>query len=632
MSKIDHMVDRSGALVSRRSGFTIIEMIVTIGILMVVTAGVATIFNSIGDTVSKGRKLSALNQFAARVERVMRDDFDSMTRDGFLVIVNKNANFGRDAQLFRGEQTNIDKDLYPGFSDGGGRIRRADEIMFFARGDYETARRAISSDMIARSSEAAIYYGLGQKRRPDLTNINGLNNFFFNPAPWDSNYDYTGGFNEAGVGVESTGVPNPNQFARDWSLLRQVTLLSTPLGESRDVPLEVFGFRRDSALERGWIGDSDRQVALQPAGRSIFNALGWTDPDRVSPGLASPTDPRKARWLGDQITNRLDLRENPQYRASGIVDIVSEDLASIRGMIQSLPVKVAPEDYAVFNQGGQFGSNRGKDRALINRDQFINDYWGIASDTGVEPDPKDANELNLKTNALHRENIRKWMIDALPSRWDQSNPNGLVELAGVRYEDIPTRIMFPDTQFEDSDRGHLQRAYAEANQEMLGSSVFVPRCTEFIVEWSYGFIDNSITNPTAPNYKRMIWYGLDRSVDSNNDGVLDSTDQRAAGPYRQRGAAQAGIDPVTGKPRELGMNPQLIVGRMSMAPSARFDPDRIEVATFGFMDPKGDSAEDDGDVWLWPKFVRITMNLADPGDREVEQTYQVVFELPGIKK
>jgi len=150
-----------------RGGFTIVEMIVTIGILMVVTAGIATIFSSIGDTVSKGRKLSELNQFAARVERIMREDFDAMTRDGFLVIVNRNANFGRDVQLFRGEQTNMDENLFSTqFSGEPGRIRRSDEIMFFTRGEYETARRAISPDMIARSSEAAIYYGARTEAPP----------------------------------------------------------------------------------------------------------------------------------------------------------------------------------------------------------------------------------------------------------------------------------------------------------------------------------------------------------------------------------------------------------------------------------------------------------------------------------
>ncbi len=632
---------------AKRRGFTMVELLVTVGILVIVTAGVATIFNSIGTTVARGRKLSELNQFAARLERVMREDFDEMTRDGFMVIVHKNANNGEDVKLFRGEKTDIDNGLYGAFSDGPGRIRRSDEIMFFRRGDFETARRAISPDMIATSHEAAIWYGHGQKRRPQLTGFNGVNNFFFNPATWDSNYDYVNNENQAGAGFTATapGGLNPNEFARDWSLLRQVTLLSTPLGNSRDVPTELFGYSRSISAQRERLLDSDRQIALQPAARSIFNSLGWTDPSRVSPPPAPPAGPSKIRWLGDEASFLLSNRQLPSYRASGLVDVATEDLATIRSMIQSLPVKVSPLDYAGFNSSGSFGTNRGADNVSQNRDVFEFDFWQTASDLpdsgNIIPDPRDSDELNM-SNATHRSNIRMWMIDALPSRWDLSVTPPR-HLAGVRYEDIPTRIMFPKSQFADSDLGDLQRAYAESHQEMLGASVFVPRCSEFIVEWSYGFVDNRrVAGDVGFEYdfKELIWYGLDRTIDSNNDGLLDGADRIAATPYRRRGIAVAGNDPITNAARERGLESQQVVGRPGMAPGARFNPNYVEIATFGFMDPKGNPLTgpmgepnlDDGDEWLWPKFVRITMKLADATDRAVEETYQIVFKIPELEQ
>jgi len=628
-----------------RRGFTVVEMIVTVGILVVVTAGIATIFSTIGDTVARGRKLSELNRFAARVELVMRNDFENMTRDGFLVIVNKNANFGRDVQLYRGEKTDIDKDLFPGFSDflKGGRIRRTDEIMFFTRDEYESARRAISPDMIARSQEAAIYYGHGQKRRPELVNIQSPNNFFFNPAPWDSNYDYAGSMNQAGLGIKSTtGVLNPNEFARDWSLLRNVTLLATPIGESQSVPIDLFGINQFNPLERDLLEDSDRQIGLQPAQRSIFNSLGWSRASRVSPGLPVPGASDKIRWLFDRVNNNLDAREMPSYRSSGLVDVVTEDLATIRGMIQALPVKVAPTDYANFSSGGGFGASRGVDRVNLNRDDFEDDYWATESDSDPNiPDPKDSEELDLlRTNSVsvaHRNRIRSWMIDALPSRWDTSNTALPIHLTGVRYEDIPTRLMFNDSEFPASDNGEIERAFAEANQEMLGSSVFVPMCTEFIVEWSYGFVDNNITVPTNPDYKKMLWYGLDRYIDSDKNGFLESIDQRTALPYTRRGIGQAGADPaLADRTRDRGMEPRLIVGvdRLSV-PGGNpppLSPDTIEIATFGFNDPKGSIDHSDDTIWQWPKFVRVTMTLADPTERDIEETFQVIFEIPELER
>ena len=139
---------------SNRHAFTVVEMLVVIAILVVVSLGVATIFQSIGETVSRGRKLSQLNQFAARDARVMREDIEQMTRDGILVIINKNAGYNQN------NNTLEEVGLYRG--DPNPRFRRSDEIMFFSRGDYASQRRALVPNMIARSNEAAIYYGIGQ--------------------------------------------------------------------------------------------------------------------------------------------------------------------------------------------------------------------------------------------------------------------------------------------------------------------------------------------------------------------------------------------------------------------------------------------------------------------------------------
>lgn len=183
----------------------------------------------------------------------------------------------------------------------------------------------------------------------------------------------------------------------------------------------------------------------------------------------------------------------------------------------------------------------------------------------------------------------------------------------------------------------MARAYAEANQEMLGASVFVPRCTEFVIEWSYGFVDNSISDVTNPNFKRLIWYGLDRFVDSDGDGLIEQSDQRAAQTYRQRASGSAGADPATtpATNRPIGPEPRLVVGR-ELGIAGVASPDLVDIACFGFstvpggVPGSGGSGADvtEGAYWPWPKLVRITMSLGDPNDRDVEETYQVIFELP----
>ncbi|HCT44114.1 MAG: hypothetical protein CMJ35_07680 [Phycisphaerae bacterium] len=612
-----------------RAAFTIVEMLVVIGILVVVAVGVATIFGSVGETVARGRKLSELNQFAARIERVMRQDFENMTREGFLVIINKNAAEGEDVLLYRGEETDHDGNGVEG------RPRRSDEIMFFARGVFETQRRAIAANMRASSNEAAIYYGHGQKRAPDLANFTQDSNYFFNPQPWDNNYDLS---LDTRLGVENIGFVNPNEFARDWSLIRHVTLLANPSGVGQQVPGELFGFDSDNTVQRQLLLDSPRQIALQPASRSIFKSL--TGSLRRDPN----TNDLINRSLYD-IVLQGQTQSASYYplnlRTSGLVDIVTQDLAAIRTELMALSTLDSPSDYFDYSAVFEAPANAGLQSGFTTRDTFEEDFYRTPTDL---PSPVSAMNLDLGRydsntgdwiagQADHTRQIRQWMIDALPSAW-RTNPGSPVVTAGdffggVRYEEIPTRILYNEDEFDDDDRGALERAYAEANQEMLGASVFVPRCTEFIVEWSFGFVNNTAavnSDPLDPRFKRLEWYGLERRVDSNMDGILDGADEIAAQRYQQRDPTAAGSDP-DNVARPLGPSRLLITGNSAI--TGTFSD--VESACFGFSTQPGAASAGgvvEGTYWPWPKLIRITMTLGDPIDRDVEETYQVIFEVP----
>ncbi|MHA7814009.1 MAG: hypothetical protein ACX94C_11525 [Phycisphaerales bacterium] len=627
------------ARISRfRSAFTVVEMLVVIGILVVVSLGVATIFQSVGETVSRGRKLSQLNQFAARIERVMRQDFESMTRDGFLVIVNKNAGAGRDIQLYRGEELDFDN------NGTEGRARRSDEIMFFARGDFVSQRRPIVPSMIATSNEAAIYYGHGQKRRPQIAQTDpGYQqdqNLFFNPEPWDNNFDAT---LDTRVGSSTIGFVNPNEFARDWSLLRHVTLLTNPQGPGQQVPKELFGFNSDNpgaAWQREILSDSARQVMLQPAARSIFKSLNGSSRQDPATGNLINRTLYDESYQGQATSSDLFPLYMP---TSGLVDIVTQDIASIRTELQALATFQPPSFYLDYNAAFGRLPTSAPPPGIGTRDLFEFNFY---TQPGMSPRPQDGLNLTLgqynamgtwNTGALntnHARRIRNWMIDALPSAWSTAGGTSTLNagnfFSGVRYEDTPTRLLYDESDFDDNDRGALERAYAEANQEMLGSSVFVPRCTEFIVEWSYGFVNNA-SSAGQLDFKELTWYGLNRIVDSNNSGQLDFGDRLAAQPYWTRTNTQAGAITVDGltTSRPQGPAPQLVVGRSTDIRS-NFDPSLVEFACFGFgTNPSGSNPA--GAYWPWPKLIRITMSLGDPTDPDIEETYQVIFEVPELE-
>lgn len=574
-----------------RAGFTIIEIMVVIGIIVLISLGVTTIFSSVSQTVNTGQRVAELNRFAAQFERVMREDFESMTREGFMVIVHQRTvdNNGNplDVQLSPADRSDEDNDGV------FGRTRRIDEIMFFTNDQYETARRAVDASMIAKSSNAAIYYGHGQKRRFDVNS-----NIFFTPEITDTNIDPG-----ANLGVAPVGSFNPNQYASDWALLRHVTLLVEPLSSGQDLPDSIFDYERIGD-ERQWIEDSDRQIALQPATRSIFNSLGQSGFSSASPGFVLP------KWFGQDNLNPADTTADPAMRASGIVDIATDNLASIRTVLYGLSATESPLDY--WSRSNVLQNPLQMDRTY---DEFAQAFW----ETNSAPNPIDGRALNITNVASgpsrdHLRNARLWMLDALPSVWDLSQIENPQPLSRVRYEDIPTRLLTDEIVSPSQDQ--LRRlTYAEANQEMLGSSVFVPQCTEFVVEWSYGRFNPTITDPTNPQYKKMYWYGIDRWVDANNDGIIDEStsgftlgnDQRVAWNYRH---PQDTMSPA----------PDLIVGHPTTLPGFGSPPSR-EIAAFGYPD----NNEND---WEWPKYIRITISIADPQDSSIEQTFQMVFEIP----
>ncbi|MCA9304423.1 MAG: prepilin-type N-terminal cleavage/methylation domain-containing protein [Phycisphaerales bacterium] len=578
---------------SRNRGFSVVEMMVTIGVLVLVAAGVSAIFTSIGDTVARGRKVSELNRFASQVERVMREDFERMTRDGFLVIVNQNAtDFNGnlvDVQLSSADASDLDA------NGNTGRVRRVDEIMFFARGSFASSRRALASGLVAESSEAAIYYGHGQKRPPALGDGGDIDNYisnkylFFNPQPYDNNYPARYNANlDASLGASPLGELNPNRYAKDWSLLRHVTLLMSPESAGRVLPQEVFGLDRRDPNEREYLEDSERQIALQPVARSIFSSLRGTDPRRIM------QDPNPPRAISDPYTTNLSELSGYRRRASGLVDIAVGDLGFVRSVVTS--VNRTPRSFGI-NPRNIFGAGTRQ------YDNFAKQYFNPANTT---TDPT--------VTTSDRSIVRQWMIDALPSEWDQSG--GIpVQVSRVRYEDVPTRLLYSDAQFNNNDTGRLQQAIAESNQEMLGSSVFLPRCTEFIVEWSYGFVNENIVNVTDPEFKQLIWYGRDRRIDSNADGLLTAADRVAARFYNK----SYGRTGTNQGPDEL-----LVVGH-----GAGGIADNVpEIACFGYFDPNGALDPNGFKPWSWPRFIRVTMSIADASDPTIEETYQVVLEVP----
>ncbi|MBK7405165.1 MAG: type II secretion system protein [Phycisphaerales bacterium] len=257
-----------------RRAFTLIELIVAIGAVAIVSVGIAAIFASIGKTVAGGRRVSVLNQYAALIERQMRADFEGMTREGALVIRQQFADVDQDGRISDPADRVA---VYPDEPAGHQRLRRIDELLFFTRGEFSSARTPVVPGLTASSSEAMVYYGHGERLDPISDrvgkSINGGNLRYDRPQTNDGSVGrpYRP---ELALGAKKVDPTNPNRYAASWSLLRQVTVLAPPSGGNQTLPSEGDPqFWSELGLDPVEALDSAVQVGGQPAATSPFRTL-----------------------------------------------------------------------------------------------------------------------------------------------------------------------------------------------------------------------------------------------------------------------------------------------------------------------------------------------------------------------
>lgn len=635
------LAQASGRAIGRAGGFTLIEMLVAVGAVAFVAVGIASIFASVGDTVSRGRSVSAITQYAAVLERQMRADFGAMTRDGYLIIRHEEADAGNDVPL------------YPDQPVGDWRPRRVDELMFFVDTPSASAREPLAPGYNAEGASARIYYGIGQRMQP-----NGLNSAYAQPDVTTPNrppVTAEGHF----LGASTTG--NPNRFANSWTLLRHATTLVSIGGGRADTPASL------PAPYPSVSPDNRLQVGLQPAAESIFrsvNALSYTGCPLVFPVASTIRN-----IAGITAPNTSPIFE------SGLVDVATTNLEEIRGIVQSsagLAVGGPPTSpqYSYFSP-----------LQLVNCADYVGPSF-VVGPVGVQqswmldgmPAPSHPVRLDYNTN----------LLDPGVEPSYRSVNLADADIARMRYEPAPPDLHTP---LADSVTNPTRGAIRLADQSALASSAFIPRVSEFIVEWSFGKLDDE---------GLMIWHGAEREIDDVDGipGTFDpSIDVRVmpypqyykdvrgtaadlAGsffvPYRLRQPAQAGAMGVGATAREftdiprLGTQfasalggdfadagdefasfpvlPEVVhgvrvsgLGGSGSLPTVSyfgytlpfFDPENPDGSTVtpGIVEP--DAAAEETLEWPWPELVRVTVTLADPGDETIERTFQYVFPTPG---
>jgi type II secretory pathway pseudopilin PulG len=527
----------------RRGGFTLLELIVAVGVAALMALAMASIFDAVGRTINGGRRLSDLSVYAAMLETAMRRDFDSMSREGFMVIRNEESWIPAGGTA--GEWTpNLVKLTREDRTSG--RIRRLDEIMFFSKGSYVSQRDPVNVDRVAQSNAARIYYGHG-RRKVDIAGVPTTTSTYDDlrrldpfraPAFDDPNSGSSGNISTGSWFGQSpaAGYTNPNQFASDWTLLRQVTLLC-PASTSANAPQSsTFGQSGNNGVTLSKLSDSPRQVALQPAASSLFLSLAAFQPYSNAGGDKSYDQPLWVEALENAGITGAKTTVFPTFE-SGLIDVAVTSLSELESQID-------PKNWAIRQNAG------GLTNYLLPA-VFRSRNWtplepvrsSVALESSKAKTASNGGPAFIEPALVYEDRTlqgmpmvaatQSWMIDAMPATstaatYRQIPAVNVGQIQGsvifqrvpesgrtrVRAEENPPAMFVALKQPQTNADEQLKKAMAIADQQMLMRSGFVPHCSEFVVEWSMGERYRS----DHPRSRELVWYGLPRRQPTNGSG------------------------------------------------------------------------------------------------------------------
>ncbi|MCK4873425.1 MAG: prepilin-type N-terminal cleavage/methylation domain-containing protein [Phycisphaerales bacterium] len=278
-----------------RAGFTLTELVVAIAAMVLVTLGVAKVFENTGRTIAIGRSMAELDVLAHAIERVMRQDFARVNEEGFLVIRMREIN-----------------------TPSG--PRRADEIAFFTTGNYTTAQYSTGFGGTGvgnyeNSRIARIYYGHGIP----------LGSFEWDPSTGPAVLDTE--IYENALGYEGTGVGNGrNADPTKWVMVRQPLLLRQGAGAMTDRTAVDSVFRpftpyaaNKPVLASGLVDFADAELNEVrsyvmtgidpdlPAGQSVTMSPYYEDfVKRMAEALPHPMT-TATPWVSSEMGMRVEL-------------------------------------------------------------------------------------------------------------------------------------------------------------------------------------------------------------------------------------------------------------------------------------------------------------------------------------
>ena len=337
-------------------GFTLTELLIAVGVLVVVITAAAKIFSASSKVAAVAEANADLIQTAAAIESQIRADFASIPRNSFLVIQQVEVNAAGQTQA-----PIVDPAL------GTAEIR-ADQIGFFTRGVRQTTQytgsqeassaNGVANTWTAESAVARVYYGHGVLA-PSIPLGTGPR-FYDIDAPYSVTVvPWKGGRVELERWTDgaSQGTGNiPLTKATSWPLVRLSTLLST---DGLPTTVDAAGAPTNTSNARLGSAQLNASVSLFTNRLVRLNALSTGYPSTYAP-LWTTGRVDVVKWQPDDLFSQTAYQPDAQQGVQGL-PFIREPFGSPWGgpsirlrMIQTLANWAVPATGANANDGGDF--------------------------------------------------------------------------------------------------------------------------------------------------------------------------------------------------------------------------------------------------------------------------------------
>ncbi len=343
------MKNTQATSIARARAFTLVELLVAVGAVLLLSVGVGQIFKQVGKLVNTGSAAAEVDQLARALERQLSDDFRSLSRmlpeDTFIAIRGRwvgdtNGNgmldSGERAVYLSAEdrETDVRSGIEPYENDSKAVTVRVDEICFLTDGQqYRTAQLDPLGGANVSSTAARIYYGHALRPHSEIDDNAGTDDL----PTFIREFDPDGGF------AQRAGETNDyasdqvtddarNEYAGDFLLVRQPVLLAGSVAsgyQGNNPPPPFIGtqrayapYLRDREIELRFAMDNDtpEKSSAQVGGASINPDLRLIRHGRVDICAMSIAEIR--RWIEGQDPASANgvSRDATPYRAPGAWD------------------------------------------------------------------------------------------------------------------------------------------------------------------------------------------------------------------------------------------------------------------------------------------------------------------------